>query len=105
MTTPYQDALIEWTGVLAQLWTAIGKPIDPDRLRIYRDQLKFVPQGLLELAINRVMRESTWHTVPAIGVIWQAIRKELGDPYDLDIALREWSPPYRRELVNQDGTP
>jgi hypothetical protein len=96
MSTPYQEALAEWTGILAQLWTGIGKPIDPERLKIYRDQLKNVPLGLLELSINRVMKNTTWHTVPPVGVVWQAIRKELNNPYDIDIAVTEWVPTIKR---------
>jgi hypothetical protein len=88
----YQAALAEWTGILAQLWTAIGKPIEPERLQVYRDQLGDVPLGLLERSIRRVLRENTWSNVPPIGTIWQAIRKELGDPYDLQIAIENWQP-------------
>jgi len=91
----YQLELREWMSVLAQLWTGIGKPLEPERLKIYRDQLKAVPLGLLDLAIARVMRENTWSNVPAVGVIWQAIRKELGDPHDLIYSLQIWHPAYR----------
>lgn len=94
----YEAALEEWTGILAQLWTAVGKPPDDQRLKIYCDQLKDVPLGLLELAINRVMRSNTWNTVPIVGAIWQAIRKELGDPHDLVYSMQIWHPVYRSRL-------
>lgn len=77
----------EWIGVITQLWTSIGKPLDPERLRIYCSQLQQVPIGLLERSITRLMKENTWLSVPPIGAIWQAVRHELGDPYDLNIAL------------------
>jgi hypothetical protein len=88
----YQAALAEWTGILSQLWTAIGKPIEPERLKVYCDQLGSVKMGLLEKAIQRVLRENTWSNVPPVGTIWQAIRNELGNPYDLQFALEHWQP-------------
>jgi hypothetical protein len=88
------DAATEdWTGVLASLWEIVGKPIDPARLRAYKKNLESVPLGLLELAINRVFRENVYQTVPVPGVIWEAIRKELHDPYDINKSLEEWQPP------------
>jgi hypothetical protein len=97
----YEAALEEWTGILAQLWTGIGKSPDDQRLKIYCDQLKDVSLGLLELAISRVMRENTWNVVPPIGTIWQAIRKELGDPHDLEYSLKIWHPVYRSRLAQE----
>ena len=91
----YQAALAEWMGVLSQLWIGIGKAPDPERLKVYCDQLKAVPLGLLENAIARVMRENTWSNVPTVGVIWSAIRKELCDPHDLDYSLKIWHQAYR----------
>jgi hypothetical protein len=94
----YKAALTEWLSVLAQLWYGIGKQPEPERLKVYRDQLASVPLGLLELSIMRVMREETWAVIPSVGRIWQAIRKECGSPYDLDIALKEWHPSYRSRM-------
>jgi len=88
----YNLALEEWMGVLASMYTLIGKPVDIERLKIYRRNLSRVPLGLLELAIDRVFRENTYQTVPVTGVIWEAIRKELGNPYDLDSSLERWEP-------------
>jgi len=88
----FQMAYEEWVGVLAQLWTCIGKPVEADRLRIYCDQLKKLPLGLLEASIAKLMMENTWLTVPPVGAIWQAVRHELRDPYDLEIALEAWQP-------------
>jgi hypothetical protein len=86
----YNAALEEWTGIIAQLWTGIGKPVEQDRLKIYCDQFGKVPLGLLELTINRVMRENTYSNVPPVGVIWQVIRQELSNPYDLNEAIESW---------------
>jgi hypothetical protein len=71
----------------------IGKLVDVERLKIYRRNLGNVPLGLLEKTIDRVFRENTYQTVPVTGAIWEAIRKELGNPYDLDSALERWEPP------------
>jgi hypothetical protein len=95
----YESAKREWLSVLMQLWTAIGKPVEPERLKVYRDQLSIVPLGLLELAITRVMQENTWSNVPPVGTIWQAIRKILGNPYDLTGELSVWRPMPRSRVM------
>jgi hypothetical protein len=86
----YQAAKAEWLGILAQLWIAIGKPIEQDRLNIYAAQLEDVPMGLLEKAIDRLLKEHIYSNVPNVGVIWEILRKELGDPYDLKQAIADW---------------
>ena len=48
--------LVEWLGVLAELWTAAGKPLEADRLQVYRQSLGEVPLGLLGLAVRRTLR-------------------------------------------------
>jgi hypothetical protein len=95
----YAAAHQEWMSILATLWELIGKPIDPKRLRIYGKNLESVPLGLLELAINRVFRENSYQTVPVPGVIWDAIKKELGNPYNLDMAVENWAPPARPKKI------
>ncbi len=64
--------LEEWLGVLAELWTAAGKPLEADRLKVYRQSLGEVPLGLLERAVRRVIRENVYHVVPLPGVVWAA---------------------------------
>ena len=88
----YEMALADWYGVLASMWTLIAKPVDPERLRIYGKNLSAVPLGLLEIAINRVFRENTYQIVPVPGIIWESIKKELHNPYDIDTALENWCP-------------
>jgi hypothetical protein len=77
----YQEALNEWTGVLVQLWDAIGKPVDRKQLQVYAKQLNDVPLGLLEQALKALMRRHTYNTVPTIGEIWQEVKKLEGDWY------------------------
>ena len=86
----HQAAMEEWLGVLAQLWTAIGKPIDAERLELYGRHLKGVPLGLLERAVKRVLRENVYLVVPPPGVVWAALREELGNPRDLNAAIEAW---------------
>jgi hypothetical protein len=80
----------DWLGVLAQLWTAVGKPIDPERLNVYRAALAGVPLGLLELAVVRVLRENQYQVVPLPGLVWEALGKELGSPNDMWMAVEGW---------------
>ena len=67
-----------------------GKPLEADRLQVYRQSLGEVPLGLLELAVRRVIRENVYHVVPLPGVVWAAVRREFGDPWDIRMALEDW---------------
>jgi hypothetical protein len=49
-----------------------------------------VPLGLLELAVQRVIQENTYNVVPMPGMVWAAVRKELGDPWDVRMAMEDW---------------
>lgn len=86
----YQTPLEEWLTVLSRLWTAYDKPLDPDRLALYQRTLAIVPMGLLELAIDRVIREHVYNSVPTVAQVWAAVRKELGNPHDIDQAISAW---------------
>jgi hypothetical protein len=86
----YQMASEEWLSVLGRLWTAYSKDIELDRLQLYQDMLKNIPFGLLEKAVGRVVSEHVYNSVPTVAQVLAAIRKELGNPYDLDQAVYEW---------------
>ena len=90
MSADYGTPLEEWLAVLGQLWTAAGKRIDSKRLQVYQKALEEVPLGLLELAVKRVICENDYQVVPVPGVVWAAVRKELGDPFDVKNAIEEW---------------
>jgi hypothetical protein len=49
-----------------------------------------VPLGLLDLAVRRVIRENVYHVVPLPGVVWAAVQRELGDPWDVRLAMEVW---------------
>jgi len=49
-----------------------------------------VPLGLLERSVRRVIRENVVHVVPLPGVVWAAVRRELGDPWDVRLAMEDW---------------
>jgi hypothetical protein len=80
----------EWVGILERLWRAINKPLDPMQLEVYADELGEIPLGLLERAVGRCIRENQYTNIPSVGTIWQAVRRELGNPYDLRLAIGEW---------------
>jgi len=86
----HQAALEEWLGVLAELWTALGKPLDAERLRVYQVAMESVPLGLLELAVRRVIRENTYQVVPLPGAVWAAVHSELGNPRQVTTAIETW---------------
>lgn len=85
-----QAALQDWIGVLCQLWTAYDKPIDYARLQVYQNVLGKVPLGLLEKAVERCVSEHVYNSVPTVGEVWAAVRKELHGPLDVDQAIAEW---------------
>lgn len=85
-----QAAREEWLGVLAQLWVAYDKDIDPERLGLYQRQFGSVPLGLLQEGVDRAIREHTYNSVPTVADMWRAIRVVLGNPHDLDDAIERW---------------
>ena len=85
-----QAALKEWMDVLVRLWDATDKPLDAKRLQNYRRELENVPMGLLEKAVSRCIRENTYNNIPSVGKVWEAVRKELGNPFDIDAAIERW---------------
>lgn len=87
----YQAAMEEWLNVLARLWVAFDKPLEPVRLALYQSLLNKLPLGLLELAVERVVREHKYNSVPTVAEVWDAVRKELHNPFDLDQAITMWS--------------
>jgi hypothetical protein len=88
--TIYQQALEDWLKVLSTLWTAYDKPVDPVRFALYSDMLRKIPLGLLEQAVERVVSEHVYNSVPTVAEVWVAVRKELHNPFDLDQAIERW---------------
>jgi hypothetical protein len=87
----YDAALEEWYGVLATLWTAAGKPIEEERLRIYGEDLSDVPLGLLETSLQRLRSTHVYANVPQIAEIRDAIKKELGFMTIQDWLDNQWA--------------
>jgi hypothetical protein len=86
----YEEASFEWLQVLVRMWDAIDKPVDIKRLENYERELSSVPMGLLKSAVSRCIRENTYTSVPSVGKVWEAIRKELGNPRDIDESIERW---------------
>jgi hypothetical protein len=87
----YQMAYADWMAVLSRLWKAANRPVDAEQLQIYIQELGEVPLGLLQKAISRAMQENQYSNVPTIGKVWEAVRRELGNPYDVRLAINEWT--------------
>lgn len=86
-------ALAEWTGILSQLWEAIGKPVNPNQLKVYVKQLGDLPLGALDVVITQLLKDHKYANVPTIGEIWQTVRKVFAtdDPEEIRGQLsREW---------------
>lgn len=95
----YVMAREDWTSLIAQLWLAAGKPVDPERLAVYGKALATVPFGLLEQAISRTIRQHRFANVPTVGDVWDAVRAELGNPSDVSQAIAEWCELQGRNVV------
>ncbi len=92
----HRAAMEDWVGIIAQLWDAIGKPVDEKRLNMYCKQLQVVPLGLLDKGVSYAIRNNTYSNIPPIGMIWEGVRKELiplNIPPGIDIAdaIEEWN--------------
>lgn len=85
-----QAAREDWLSVLAQLWIAYDKEIDPERLGLYQRQFGQIPLGLLQDGVDRAIREQAFNSVPTVGDVWRAIRAVLGNPRDLETAIERW---------------
>lgn len=97
-----QCAKMEWLEVLSGMWEAIGKPLDEKRLQKYVKELNGIPLGLLEKAVSRAIRNSgDYQVVPTISAIWGALRKELGNPYDIDRAIERWVETQHQSIVKR----
>lgn len=91
----FREALTDWQAVIAGMWDAVGKslvnPGEQARFAQYVRQLESIPLGLLQLACDRAVKEQgKYMTVPPIGAVWESLRKELHNPYDLDQAIGQW---------------
>lgn len=93
------SATDEWMAVLMSLWDAAGKNANDDekRLTSYARQLSIIPLELLQKSIDRAIQSNgKYLTVPAIGAIWDALRKELKkqlnipDGMDMEEAIDLW---------------
>jgi hypothetical protein len=96
-----QSPLEDWLGVLSQLWTAFGKTPAEEQLAVYQQTLGTIPLGLLEPAIQEVLRSHRYNSVPTIGDVIAAIRQVLGDPNDLQQAIEDWQDSCWRKCVVQ----
>lgn len=91
-----ENILNDWGRILATLWVAYDKPVDPERFRIYKNQLARLPLGLLEAVVNRAIRNHQYNTVPTLGDVWMAAKAELlaagchNADCDVDAAIEQW---------------
>lgn len=76
----------EWLGVLVSMWDAVDKDVDEKRLMYYAKEFESIPLGLLENSVKRAIRNNgKYLSVPSVGAIWDAIRKETGEHPNMDI--------------------
>lgn len=73
----YRASMEDWVSAVALLWDAINKPVDEKSLNTYCRLLKGIPLELLEIGINYAIRNNTYKTVPAVGLVFEGIRNEL----------------------------
>lgn len=83
----YNMANAEWVSILTQLWDACGKPVEKQRLSVYRKQLEDVSLGVLEKAVKHLLREHVYSNVPTIGEIWKEVKHLQADGCDSELRL------------------
>jgi len=86
----YRMAKGEWLGILSQLWTAYGKPINKAQMELYIDKLGDVPLGVLEHAVNEVIKKHKFNSVPTLANVIDTLNKLY--PYYQAYDLREIKP-------------
>lgn len=93
----YNDGMEEWVETVAMLWDAIGKDVEQDTkvFNRYCKQLKDMPLGLLEIGVNYAIKNNTYKTIPAVGLIYEGIRAELAKlnmppKTDMDTLIERW---------------
>jgi hypothetical protein len=93
----YNDGMEEWVETVAMLWDAIGKDVEQDTkvFNRYCKQLRDVPLGLLEIGVNYAIKNNTYKTIPAVGLIYEGIRAELAKlnmppKTDMDTLIERW---------------
>lgn len=59
----------DWYAVLAQLWNAFGKPLDPDQFDIYASKLKDIPLGVLEQVVDETISRHRFNSVPVLAEV------------------------------------
>lgn len=63
----YNLALQDWTDILGKLWTAFGKPLNVDQLKVYREALADVPLGVLEHVVEETIKQHKFNSVPTLA--------------------------------------
>lgn len=85
------EQFTEWVSPLAGMWDAIGKPVDAKRLSEYQRVFSEIPHGLLSQMVDRAIRDNgAYQSVPTIGACWEALKKVLRNPFDVDAAIETW---------------
>ena len=70
----YNLALQEWTDILGKLWTAFGKPLNPDQLKVYREALSDVPLGVLEHVVDETIKVHKFNSVPTLAELIETLQ-------------------------------
>ncbi|WP_322792943.1 hypothetical protein [Bellilinea sp.] len=74
----HEHARSEWLAVLSRLWIAIGREVDKRQLLVYEQALGMLPLGLLELAVNEVLYQHRYTSVPTIADVAEMARRIAG---------------------------
>jgi hypothetical protein len=99
----HQAAVVDWTGVLSQLWAAIGKPVNQSQLKVYKKQLGDLPLAALEAVVSGLLKEHTYNTVPTLAEVWSMVRKiyNTDDPEEITRRISENLVIYRFEQAEK----
>lgn len=79
----------DWLNVLARLWIASGREVDKRQLMVYEQALGMLPLGLLEAAVNEVLYQHRYASVPTIADVAE-MAKRIAGVADLHKASEAW---------------
>ena len=91
----YKKLLEDWNDVIARLWDAYGKDINPKQFKVYKQRLEDVPLGILEHVVDETIARHKYFTVPPLGKVIDVL-KELHPDYKNEPAFG-YSTPFRNE--------
>jgi len=92
MDDMYKLLTQEWVAVLLRLWHAYGKMPNVKQIDAYSQSIGTIPIGVLEVVVEKILRQRIYTNVPSPGEIWTEALSIVGasDDADFEAAADVW---------------